>query len=208
MSRVKLSTRIPSNWSQKFVVTVAVLASGASTACQSQSAVHEPKSSGANSPHKAQTDNEGGSESASASAESPLEAPSPPDASVLLDEREPDPSRALPRLSYSHLGMHIGGDSNSAEAKRPWFAGIEAGESKLLRCYRHVYEPESGGSFGVDLYVGRKGGAPEVRGSRQKIGGAEFESCMKEAFEALNFQKPARPTVLSYSLLFELEAYD
>ena len=122
----------------------------------------------------------------------------------LEDNREPDPSKSLPELSFSHLGMHIGGESNSPESKRPWFKGIEAGQDDLLRCYRYVEEPESGGSYGVDLYVGRSGGAPEVRGSRQKIGGEKFDACMKQAFEKLNFQKPERPTVLSYSLLFSL----
>ena len=123
----------------------------------------------------------------------------------LEDDREPDPSKSLPELSFSHLGMHIGGESNSPESKRPWLKGIEAGQEDLLRCYRYVEEPESGGSYGVDLYVGRSGGAPEVRASRQKIGGEKFDACMKQAFEKLNFQKPERPTVLSYSLLFSLD---
>lgn len=123
----------------------------------------------------------------------------------LEDGRESDPSKGLPELSFSHLGMHIGGESNSPESKLPWFKGIEAGEVEILRCYRFVDEPRSGGSYGVDLYVSRNGGAPEVRGSRQKLGGQEFDDCMKQAFGSLDFQKPERPTVFSYSLLFALK---
>lgn len=189
--------------SKKFSLAVALLAIGGLFGCQAQGGAKEPKSAAASQEERTEAVAE--STSPEAVLEAKVEAP---DASLLLDEREPDPTRGLPRLSFSHLGMHIGGDSNSAAAKRPWFDGIEAGETGLLSCYRFVHEPESGGSFGVDLYVGREGGAPEVRGSRQKIGGAEFERCMTAAFEALEFRKPSRPTVLSYSLLFELEAYD
>jgi hypothetical protein len=148
-----------------------------------------------------------GPASASSEASTPQASPRPEDQIALLEDgREPEPQKSLPKLSFSHLGMHIGGESNSPESKRPWLEGIDAGEERLLLCYRLVNEPESGGSYGVDLYVGKNGGAPEVRGSRQKIGGEEFDACMKQAFEHLNFKKPERPTVLSYSLLFAWDA--
>lgn len=123
----------------------------------------------------------------------------------LADEREPEPEAALPRLIYRHLGMHIGGESNSAESKRPWFDDIERHEDAILSCYRLVSEPRKGGSYGVDLYVGPRGGSPEVRGSRQKLGDEEFDACMRRAFLGINFHRPERPTVLSYSIFFELE---
>jgi len=123
----------------------------------------------------------------------------------LLDDREPQRDAALPRLTYKHLGMHIGGESNSPESKRPWFEDIERNEDAILSCFRFVRDPEQGGSYGVDLYVGKSGGAPEVRGSRQKMGDAEFDECMKQAFGAIEFHEPERPTVLSYSIFFELD---
>lgn len=126
----------------------------------------------------------------------------------LSDDRPADPSRSLPELTYSHLGMHIGGEPNDADSKRPWIQAIDDGSDGLLRCYRFVDDPFAGGSFGVDLYVSTKGGAPEVRATRQKIGGEAFESCMKEAFTRLSFQAPERPTVLSYSILFRMEPAD
>ncbi len=134
------------------------------------------------------------------SAETPAD---PEEAHPLEDDREPDPKAALPRLTMRHLGMHIGGPDNSPEAKRPWFSDIEARVADLLACYRLVDVPERGGSYGVDLYVNKQG-AVEVRASRQKLGGEEFDSCMKQAFSQTAFHKPAVPTVFSYSLLFSL----
>lgn len=121
----------------------------------------------------------------------------------LLDGRQPDPAGALPRLTYRHLGMHIGGPDNSSEAKRPWLADIEAGAEGLLSCYQLVETPERGGSYGVDLYVDKQG-TVEVRASRQKLGGEDFDACMKRAFAEVPFHRPKVPTVLSYSVLFTL----
>jgi hypothetical protein len=101
--------------------------------------------------------------------------------------------------------MHIGGEPNDAESKKPWLDAIERGDEDLMRCYRLVNEPMKGGSVGVDLYVTTEGGSPQVRATRQKIGGDDFEVCMRKAFESLRFQAPPRPTVLSYSILFEME---
>ncbi len=101
--------------------------------------------------------------------------------------------------------MHIGGESNSAESKRPFLRAIEAAEVEFLRCYRLVHAPLKGGTFGADLFVPAAGGQPEVRAVRQKLGGAEFERCMARALERVRFSARARPTVLSYSLRFELE---
>lgn len=126
--------------------------------------------------------------------------------SWLADGREPEPKKALPRLSFRHLGMHIGGESNSAESKKVWFSDIESGSHSILSCYTAVQKPEVGGSYGIDLYVGRSGGAPEIRGSRQKIGDETFDLCMREVFQGISFHRPERPTVFSYSLLFELES--
>ncbi len=130
------------------------------------------------------------------------------EAHPLIDGREPRPQAALPRLTYKHLGMHIGGESNSAESKRPWLEDIERGDDAILSCFRFVNDPEKAGSYGVDLYVGLAGGAPEVRGSRQKLGGEDFDQCMKEAFGAIDFHEPERPTVFSYSIYLELRQTD
>ena len=55
------------------------------------------------------------------------------------------------------------------------------------------------------VHGGRQGGKPEVRGMRQKLGGSEFEGCMKEALLGVDFHKPVRPTVFSYSMRFDVK---
>jgi hypothetical protein len=120
----------------------------------------------------------------------------------LLDDREPDTKGALPELIFNQLGMHIGGESNAPQEKEPFFHSIAKQEEAILNCYRWVNEPEKGGSFGVDLYIHKSGGTPEIRAVRQKIGGPEFVECMTGAFLKVEFQASARPTMLSYSMRF------
>jgi hypothetical protein len=126
----------------------------------------------------------------------------------LQDGRQGDPAHSLPRLSFQHLGMHIGGGANDAESKKPWLRDIEAASVPILECYKKVRDPLVGGSYGIDLYVEREGGSPDIRGSRQKIGAEEFDACMKAAFRSIQFHRPERPTVVSYSLLFQLDRED
>lgn len=104
-----------------------------------------------------------------------------------------------------HIGMHIGGGPNDADTKKPFLKAIEARNLKYLTCYRLVKEPLKGGTFGVDLLVGTQGGVPEVRKTRQRLGGDEFESCMVDAFNAVQFKPTTKPTTLSYSLRFDVE---
>jgi len=130
---------------------------------------------------------------------------SSPSVHPLLDDRQPDLAAALPELTFKHLGMHIGGESNSPESKQPYLHAIEGKSEALLRCYHWVDNPVQGGSFGVDLYVSSAGGAPEVRGVRTKLGGDALVQCMTAAFLSMEFSRSPRPTMLSYSLLFALE---
>ncbi len=104
-----------------------------------------------------------------------------------------------------HIGMHIGGGPNDQDTKKPFLKAIEGGNLKYLTCYRLVKEPLKGGTFGVDLFVGVRGGVPEVRTTRQRLGGSEFESCMVDAFNAVHFKPTTKPTTLSYSLRFDVK---
>ncbi len=104
-----------------------------------------------------------------------------------------------------HIGMHIGGGPNDAEGKRPFLHAIEAQNAQFLRCYRLVKSPMLGGTFGVDLFVTAKGGAPDVRDTRQRLGADDFESCMVDAFNSVRFKRPEKPTTLSYSLRFDVK---
>lgn len=126
------------------------------------------------------------------------------DTGWLVDGRAPDPKRGLPEISMRHIGMHIGGESNSDEAKRPWLKAIEREETRILFCYRAVKDPMAGGTVGVDLYIGKSGGQPDVRKTRQRLGEADFDDCVRKAFGAVRFPAPKRPTVVSYSLRFDV----
>jgi hypothetical protein len=111
----------------------------------------------------------------------------------------------LPELTVRNVGLHVGGGSNDEAEKGPFKHAVEARFDDFLRCYRSVDEPERGGTFGVDLFIGRAGGRPEVRQPRTVIKGSEFRECMVAAFSKVVFDKPARgATVISYSLRFEL----
>jgi hypothetical protein len=118
---------------------------------------------------------------------------------------EPTPDKALPELSVAPLGMHIGGGTNTPEEKAPFHRAIERQFPAFLACYRLVDDPWGGGSFGVDLKIGRHGGPPTLEQPRTKIRGAGFKECMVDAFGKVQFDKPkAGPTVVSYSVMFNL----
>jgi hypothetical protein len=117
-----------------------------------------------------------------------------------------DPSRALPEITVRNVGLHIGGQSNDAASKAPFQKAIEAKFEDFLTCYREASEPEKGGVFGVDLFIQRGGGHPEVRQPRTGMKGTEFRKCMLAAFESVTFDRPRHgPTTVSYSLRFEVE---
>lgn len=103
-----------------------------------------------------------------------------------------------------HVGMHIGGESNSVESKKPFLRAIEARTTEILHCYRFVKEPMKGGTFGADLRVGVTGGRPEVTHIRQRMGDEHFEECMARELGLVRFFAPGRATMISYSLRFDI----
>jgi hypothetical protein len=103
-----------------------------------------------------------------------------------------------------HVGLHVGGGSGSTEERADLLDALEQKQLRLLSCYRLVDRPGVGGTFGADLYVATRGGHPEVRAMRHKLGGEEFESCMATALGSVAFGPQQRPVVVSYSLRFEL----
>jgi len=154
---------------------------------------------------------EGSSEDATSPAPGPAEAPvvtadgeGKGVPHPLVDDRAPDPARSLPRLSVKHVGLHVGGGDGSAGERKALLDALEAGQLRVLDCYRFVDQPALGGTFGVDLYVGARGGSPEVRALRHKLGGEGFEGCMVGALGRVSFGPQVRPIVVSYSLRFEL----
>lgn len=121
-----------------------------------------------------------------------------------VDGRQPDPSRSLPEIRVRHIGLHVGGGPNDEATRRPILRAIEAHERRFLGCYRQVDRPLRGGIYGIDLYVAGRGGSPEVRATRQKLGSEAFDACMQGAFREVRLPRPPRPTVVSYSLRFDV----
>ncbi len=113
---------------------------------------------------------------------------------------------SLPEVVVSNVGLHIGGGPNDDASKAPFRAAIEKRFEDLRKCYVHAEEPEKGGTYGVDLFIGRNGGNPELRQPRTGMKGAAFRDCIKRAFSSVVFGKPPRgPTVISYSVRFKLK---
>jgi hypothetical protein len=109
----------------------------------------------------------------------------------------------LPELKVKTFGLHIGGGGSDDE-RASLVRALEQRFPRYLDCYRLVEEPGKTGSFGVDLRIAREGGAPNVGQPRSALGGDDFKRCMVRAFESVRFEKPERPTVVSYSVKFSL----
>jgi hypothetical protein len=112
----------------------------------------------------------------------------------------------LPELRVKSFGLHIGGGSKDAEARAEYLALLEAGSWRYLDCYREIESPGSEGTFGADLQVAGTGGTPRVEHPRTKLKGADFRTCMTDAFASVRFPKTpsGRPVVVSYSVKFSL----
>jgi hypothetical protein len=140
----------------------------------------------------------------------PKSEPKPPEAKQepgALPPSEPGAGavpQSLPELKVQLSGLHIGGGPNDAVTKRPFIEVLESGFEPMRACYSHVEEPGKGGTFGVDLRVERNGGHPTVQSVRTAIKGDKFRTCVEQAFLALNFARPKKPTVLSASVRFTL----
>jgi hypothetical protein len=112
---------------------------------------------------------------------------------------------SLPEVVIENVGLHIGGGPNDDASKAPIKAAVERRFEDLRKCYVHAEEPEKGGTFGVDLFIGRDGGKPELRQPRTGMKGNAFRECVKTAFASVQFEKPPKgPTVVSYSVRFKL----
>lgn len=102
--------------------------------------------------------------------------------------------------------MHIGGGANDQKSKAPFLRAVEQQFPAFLECFRLTAEPGRGGTFGVDLRIAAKGGAPEVDEPRTAIAGDAFRECMLAAFSNVSFEPPGKAIVVSYSLRFSLGA--
>jgi biopolymer transport protein ExbD len=132
-------------------------------------------------------------------------APPPPPPPVEPTAPVP-PAEALPEVKVESFGLHIGGGPNDDAAKRPILDAISKHFDEFRACYVKVQEPAKGGTFGVDLRIGRDGGKAKVEQPRTGMKANEFRECVLGVFKNVTFEKPPKgPTVVSYSLKFSLD---
>jgi len=118
----------------------------------------------------------------------------------------PAGTKTLPAVSVQNVGLHVGGGPNDAAGKAPFVRAVEERFPEFLRCYRLIAEPGQSGTFGVDLHIGTSGGPPRVEQPRSGLGGDEFRACVVAVFQSVEFAPVKRPTVVSYSLRFKVDA--
>jgi hypothetical protein len=102
------------------------------------------------------------------------------------------------------FGLHVGGGRNDAAEKAPLLRPLERSFPRMLECYRQVDEPGKEGTFGADLHIALEGGRPRVDQPRTAIRGDQFKSCMVRVLESVKFEAQKRPTVISYSVKFNV----
>jgi hypothetical protein len=112
---------------------------------------------------------------------------------------------SLPELKVHLAGMHIGGGPNDDVSKRPFIQAIEGSFDALRVCYKKVEDPSHGGTFGVDLKIGQKGGGADLQQVRTALKGEGLRECFEAAFKAISFGAPPKgPTIVSVSVRFSL----
>lgn len=133
-------------------------------------------------------------------------APPPPPAPPVEPTAPASPAEALPEVKVESFGLHIGGGPNDDASKRPILDAIAKHFDEFRACYVKVQDPAKGGTFGVDLRIGRDGGKAKVEQPRTGMKANEFRECVLGVFKNVTFDKPPKgPTVVSYSLKFSLD---
>lgn len=122
---------------------------------------------------------------------------------IVLDPKLP--TRSLPELRVENIGLHIGGGPNDPETKAPFLNAVAQRFPSFMDCYRKNEDPAHGGSFGIDLHIGRSGGRARLEQPRTTLRGAGFRACVSDVFESVDFQRPKHgPSTISYALRFTL----
>jgi hypothetical protein len=113
---------------------------------------------------------------------------------------------SLPEVVIRTVGIHIGGGPNDDPSRAAYKRQVEAKFESFRRCFRLVEEPRRPGVFGVDLDISGQGGRAKVRQPRTTMGPSAFRDCVLEAFQSIEFDRPARgATTVSYSIRFALD---
>lgn len=118
-------------------------------------------------------------------------------------EKAPVPSDVEPDTGLRTVGLHVGGGPNDDTTRAKFIAPIERQFEAMLRCHTLAENRERNASVGVDLLIPTRGGRAELKDLRTALRGDQFDDCIRKAFLAVQFPRIQRPTMISYSMLFE-----
>lgn len=157
----------------------------------------------------------------SASVQAPLPAPSatqvatlvePPIAPTASASAAPSaapstsaeaPPSELPPVAVKNIGMHIGGGPNDDVTKAPIKRSVAPHFDAMRACFTKVTDQTKTGDVSLDLKIDKAGGKVEIQKFKSALKGEGFEECIREAFLAIDFEKPKTgTTIVSYSLRF------
>ena len=139
----------------------------------------------------------------------PAPPPAPPEPAEEPAAPEPEEvaeDAPLPDVEVKNVGMHIGGEANTAEQKRPIRAAVAKHYDAMRRCYAKVTKaPKRGATFGVDMRINGDGGPPKVTNPRSGLRGPGVKECLVAVFEGIEFPKQpkGRARMVSFSVAFK-----
>lgn len=116
---------------------------------------------------------------------------------------EPAPADVPADSSLRTIGLHVGGGPNDDATRNKFIAPIERSFEAMLSCHTLAKNRDRNASVGVDLLLSPQGGKAKLQDLRTALGGDEFQDCIRKAFGEISFPKVVRPTIVSYSMLFE-----
>ena len=110
----------------------------------------------------------------------------------------------LPAVDVRNVGMHIGGEKNTKDDKRPIRATISKHYDAMKRCWGKAVDPPKKATFGVDIRIDGEGGPAKITNPRNGLKGEGVTECLVGVFEAIEF--PPQPhkadRMVSYSIEF------
>jgi hypothetical protein len=126
-------------------------------------------------------------------------------ASAPPPEEPPPPAHepAPPDVEVKNVGMHIGGEENTAEQKRPIREAVAAHYDAMRRCWAQEADAARAITFGIDIRIDGAGGRPKISNPRSGFKNGEVSSCLQAIFEAIEF--PAQPNKQARMVSFSIE---
>jgi hypothetical protein len=117
---------------------------------------------------------------------------------------EPEKEAPLPDVVVKNVGMHIGGEKNTAAQKRPIRAEVSKHYDDMKRCYAKASDPPKTATFGVDMRIEGEGGNPKITNPRSGLKGEGVKECLVSVFESITFPRQPRGVarMVSYSIEF------